>query len=94
MAHLPEPALAGVTVQNAAELPSARTDSQVRWGAGMFWVAVAVLLLGGVAVGIVLTGNLSMNSARGDIVAGICVAAFGGAGICATRAIKRLFPRV
>jgi hypothetical protein len=102
MARLPKAALAtasgtvdaGTPVQKAAELPSARTDRQVRLGAGMFWVAGAVLLLCGVAVGIVLSGNMSMANARGDIVAGICVAAFGGAGLCITKAIKRLFPKV
>lgn len=102
MARLPKSALAtasgtvdaGTTVQKAAELPSARADKQIRWGAGLFWAATALLLLGGVAVGIVLSGKMSMATARGDIVAGICVAAFGGAGLCLMKAIKRLFPGV
>ncbi len=84
---------AEATVQLAAPLLRARDDRQVRLVAGLFWVSVAILLLGGVAVGIILGGNLSMTNARGDIVAGICIAAFGGAGICAVKAIKRLFPR-
>lgn len=97
----PKPALAtggtvdpATTVQMVAELPSARTDREVRWGAGLFWTAAAVLLLGGVILGILLAGNMSMSNARGDIVAGICVAAFGAAGACAVKAIKRLLPRV
>jgi hypothetical protein len=106
MARLPKPALATANlaagdavnveapVLRAAELPSARKDSQVRWGAGLFWAAVAMLLLGGVAVGIVLAGNLSVANVRGDIVAGICLAAFASALTCAGTAIKRLLPKV
>jgi hypothetical protein len=81
------------TTQKAADLPSARGNRQVRRGAGLFWVAVALVLLGGVAVGF-LAGNWSMATTRGAMLAGICIAAFTGAGFCTKTAIKRLLPKV
>jgi hypothetical protein len=94
MAAIPAGSIpAAVTIQEAAELPSARGDRQVRRGAGLFWAAVALILLGGVAVGL-LAGNWSMSTTRGAIIAGICGTTFIGAGVCARAAIKRLLPGV
>jgi hypothetical protein len=73
----------------AAELPAAREDSKARRVAVLFWVAVALVLLGLVVVGY-LAGNWSTATTRGTILAGICVAMFIGAGACAVKATKAL----
>lgn len=73
----------------AAELPAARENSKIRRGSGLFWAAAALVLLGLVVVGY-LAGNWSTATTRGTILAGICVATFTGAGVCAVKATKAL----
>lgn len=70
------------------------SDNRVRVGAFLFWLALAILLAGGVIVAVIAFGTWSMGDVRGAVIAGVCIAAAGGAGVCFRKAIKRLLPTV
>jgi hypothetical protein len=61
-----------------AELPL--SSPQSRRGAGLVWVALALLLIGIVIVSIIFTGTWSMGDVRGAIIPVVCAAALAGRG--------------
>lgn len=90
--------LAGSSTVNAdatvmvASLPLSKREA--RLGAGLVWVALAILLIGIVILCIIFTGTWSMGNVRGAMIPIIGAAALAGAGFCLKAALNRLFPRL
>jgi hypothetical protein len=74
--------------------PLPLSNPQVRLGAGLVWVALAILLIGIVVLSIIFTGTWSVGNVKGAIIPVVCAAALAGAGFCLKAAFNRLFPRL
>jgi hypothetical protein len=70
------------------------SSPEVRLGAGLVWVALAILLIGIVILSVIFTGTWSVGNVRGAIIPVVCAAALTGAGFCLNAAFNRLFPRL